>query len=235
MTPTDAVVFDMDGILIDSEPVWQQVRITFAAEHGLQWTDAMHRAAMGCNTAGWSRVMVEHMGLRERLGWDEPTVAREIIGRLLSAFRAHLPLREGAIESVHRLVAAGYRVALASGSPHALIDHVLQATGLDQVFEATMYGDDVVHGKPAPDIYLAVLAKLGVPPDRAVGVEDSANGVRSLHAAGMGVIAAPGADFPLTPEVLALGDVVLAEMTELDAERVELAAERAAERSAERR
>jgi HAD superfamily hydrolase (TIGR01509 family) len=195
----------------------------------------MHRAAMGCNTAGWSRVMVEHMGLRERLGWDEPTVAREIIGRMLSAFRADLPLREGAIESVHRMVAAGYRVALASGSPHALIDHVLQVTGLDQVFEATMYGDDVVHGKPAPDIYLAVLAKLGVPPERAVGVEDSANGVRSLHAAGMGVIAAPGADFPLTAEVLALADVVLAEMTALDAAQVARATAHATAHAASRR
>jgi beta-phosphoglucomutase-like phosphatase (HAD superfamily) len=133
------------------------------------------------------------------------------------------------------MVAAGHRVALASGSPHALIDHVLQATGLDRVFEATMYGDDVVHGKPAPDIYLSVLAQLGVPPERAVGVEDSANGVRSLHAAGMGVIAAPGADFPLTPEVLALADVALDTMTALDAAQVARAAHGAAARRASKR
>ena len=226
MSDIQAVIFDMDGILIDSEVLWRQVREEFAADHGLVWSAEDQESTMGCNTRMWSRIMVERLQLVERLGMDDAAIAKEIKARLLAKYQAHLPEREGAVAAVRR-VAARYKVALASGSPNELATYVMQATGLDQVFLAATYGDDVVHGKPAPDIYLDVLAKIGVAPQHAVGVEDSGNGIRSLRAAGMGIIAAPGPEFPLTDDVLALADVRIDEMTEVSVERVELAAARA--------
>lgn len=228
MSRIQAVVFDMDGILIDSEVLWRQVREEFAADNGLHWSAEDQESTMGCNTRMWSRIMVERLQLRERLGMDDAAIAREIKARLLRKYEAHLPEREGAIAAVHR-AAAKYKVALASGSPNELAEHVMKVTGLDKVFLATMYGDDVAHGKPAPDIYLEVLAKIGVRPEHAVGIEDSGNGIRSLKAAGMGIIAAPGPEFPLAAEVLALADVCIAEMSEFDVGLVErVAALRAA-------
>lgn len=173
--------------------------------------------------------MVERLQLQARLGMDDAAIAREIKGRLLAKYQAHLPERDGAVAAVRR-VAERYKVALASGSPNELATYVMQATGLDQVFLAATYGDDVVHGKPAPDIYLDVLAKIGVAPAQAVGVEDSGNGLRSLRAAGMGVIAVPGPEFPLTADVLALADVRIDDMRDLDLPLVERAAALRAQR-----
>lgn len=222
MNPIQAVVFDMDGILIDSEVLWRQTREEFAADHGMTWSAQDQESTMGCNTRMWSRIMVERLDLQAKLGMDDAAIAREIKGRLLAKYRAHLPEREGAMEAVRR-AATRYKVALASGSPNELAEHVMKATGLDRVFLATTYGDDVAHGKPAPDIYLDVLRKIGVAPEHAVGVEDSGNGIRSLRAAGMGIIAAPGPEFPLADDVLALADVRIGEMTEFSLELVERA------------
>jgi mannitol-1-/sugar-/sorbitol-6-/2-deoxyglucose-6-phosphatase len=229
MSQIEAVVFDMDGILIDSEVLWRLVREEFAADHGLVWDAHMQESTMGCNTAMWSRIMVERLQLKERLGMDEAAIAREIKGRLLKKYEQHLPEREGAVAAV-KLAATKYRVALASGSPNELASYVMKVTGLDRIFLATMYGDDVTHGKPAPDIYLEVLKKIGVAPENAVGVEDSGNGIKSLRAAGMGIIAAPGPEFPLSAEILALGDVRIGEMTEFSLALVDAAGVAAAAR-----
>lgn len=220
MANIEAVVFDMDGVLIDSEVLWRLVREEFCADNGLRWSAADQESTMGCNTAMWSRIMVERLGLRERSGMDEAGVAREIKARLLRKYQEHLPERAGAVAAVQR-AAARYKVALASGSPNEIAAHVMQTTGLDQVFLAATYGDDVAHGKPAPDIYLDVLGKIGVAPCNAVGVEDSGNGIRALKAAGMGIIAAPGPEFPLSGEVLALADRCIASMTEFSIDMVE--------------
>jgi mannitol-1-/sugar-/sorbitol-6-/2-deoxyglucose-6-phosphatase len=223
--PLTAIVFDMDGILIDSEVLWRLVREEFAADHGLVWSAEDQESTMGCNTAMWSRIMVERLHLRERLNMDDAAIAREIKGRLLKKYEAHLPEREGAIEAV-KLAASRYKVALASGSPNELARHVMRVTGLDRIFLATMYGDDVAHGKPAPDIYLEVLRKIGVPPQEAVGIEDSGNGIRSLRAAGMGIVAAPGPEFPLADDVLALADVRISSMEACTLEVLQQAHER---------
>jgi HAD superfamily hydrolase (TIGR01509 family) len=212
-----AVVFDMDGILIDSEVLWREAREEFAAENGLTWSAEDQESTMGCNTRMWSRIMVDRLDLGRRLGMDDAAIAAEIKGRLLRKYEAHLPEREGAVAAVHR-IATRYKVALASGSPNELANHVMKVTGLDKVFLAATYGDDVTHGKPAPDIYLDVLAKIGVSPENAVGIEDSANGIRSLAAAGMGIVAVPGPEFPLSDDVLALAHVHLLSMSELDDE-----------------
>lgn len=219
MSHIQAVVFDMDGILVDSEVLWRLAREEFAADNGMTWSAEDQESTMGCNTAMWSRIMVERLDLRARLGMDEESIAREIKRRLLAKYEVHLPEREGAIAAV-RLAATKYKVALASSSPNELAEYVMRKTGLDQVFLAATYGDDVAHGKPAPDIYLDVLKKIGVAPEHAVGVEDSGNGIRSLRAAGMGIIAAPGPEFPLGEDLLALADVRITEMTEFNLDLV---------------
>jgi len=222
--PVQAVIFDMDGVLIESEVLWRQVREEFAAENGLRWSAQDQEAAMGCNTRGWSAIMVERMQLKPRLGMDEAAIAAEIKTRLLAKYRAHLPERAGAVAAVRR-IAQHCTVALASGSPTELAEYVMQATALKDVFAAATYGDDVIHGKPAPDIWLDVLGKIGVAPEHAVGVEDSGNGIRSLHAAGMGIIAAPGPQFPLPEDVLALAGARIQHMDELSPALLRQAAE----------
>lgn len=228
MSDVQAVVFDMDGVLVDSEGIWWQVREAFARSLGRRWREEDQIATMGCNTAAWSRIMVERLGLADLPDWDAPAVAREIISRMQASYREQLPQRPGAAEAVRR-VAACCPVGLASGSPRALGETVLAALGLKQVFATTVYGDDVEHGKPAPDIYLLALRTMGVAPAHAVGIEDSANGIRSLAAAGMGIVAAPMPGYALSPEVSALAGVCIAQMTELDAAAV-LRAARASRR-----
>lgn len=214
--PIEAVIFDMDGILVDSEVYWKAVREDFARDHGREWTMDDHKRAMGRNTVEWAEQMAERL----QVGMSREEIALDVIGRMIESYRAHMPYRPGALEAV-RTIAARYRVGLASGSPSRLIQHVLRETGLDRVFEVAVFGDDIPNGKPAPDIYLEALRQMGVSADRAAGIEDSANGVRSVKAAGMAVVAVPTADFPLPPEVAALADRILDSMESLSVAVIE--------------
>lgn len=217
-----AVVFDMDGVLIDTEIVWQRVREEFAQSIGARWTTEDQESTMGTNTAAWSRIMVERLQLRERNGMDEAAVAHEIVGRMLAQYQRHLPMRAGAIAAVH-MAARSHVVALATGSPAELAHHVLQASGLAPLMTAVVCGDDVEYGKPAPDIYLLALARIGIAAQDAVGIEDSANGLRSLKAAGMAAIAAPGPDYPLSTATLASADLHIETMEALTPELLQRA------------
>jgi mannitol-1-/sugar-/sorbitol-6-/2-deoxyglucose-6-phosphatase len=135
-------------------------------------------------------------------------VMDEVMALVLARLEARLPVLPGALEAV-RLAATRYPVALASGSPIPIIKRVMELTGLDKVFQAMVYGDDQPRGKPHPDVYLETARLLGVSPERCVGIEDSINGIRSLHAAGMKIIAVPSPSFPLPDEIRALADVQL--------------------------
>jgi len=199
-----AVIFDMDGVLVDSEVYWAKSRGEFAHDRNKEWTDNMQRQAMGQSTIGWAKVMKEALSLDESL--DEIIV--EMKERVIANYELKMPTRPGAIESVKHMKEY-YRVGLASGSPTEIIKAVLRITELDQIFEVIIYGDDIPRGKPAPDIYLEAVKQLGVNPDVTVGIEDSANGIRSLKAAGMYAVAAPSPDFPLPDEILALVDAHL--------------------------
>lgn len=201
----EAVVFDMDGVLIDSEVLWQRVREDFAAERGLPWRQQDQEALMGCSTEVWSVRMCERLALTDI---SPAELATDILGRVQRAFETHLPVRPGAAEV---LAALGQRwpLALATGSPRELADCALRLTGFGKHFQATVCGDEVRHGKPHPEIYQRAVAALGVAPSRAAGIEDSANGLRALRAAGLWAIAAPGEAFPLLPAELALGHAVV--------------------------
>ena len=213
--PIEAVIFDMDGVLVDSEVYWDKARVEYAGDRGKAWTDEFQRLAMGRSTVGWARVM------QEKLALDESTdaIIAEMKARVIALYETRMPTRPGALESV-ALMNEHFRVGLASGSPTEIIKAVLRITGLDQIFEVMIYGDDVPRGKPAPDIYFEALKQLAVSPAVSLGIEDSANGLRSLKAAGMAAVAAPSPDFPLPEDALKLADAHISSLEDFNLELI---------------
>jgi HAD superfamily hydrolase (TIGR01509 family) len=218
-TPSDtaiaAVVFDMDGVLLDSEQLWDDVRENLAKERGGRWHDGAQADMMGMSSPEWSAYMHEVVGLPE----SPDEINAEVVRRLLARYRESLPLIEGAVDAVERL-AAHWPLAVASSSNREVIDAVLDAAGIADRFDATVSSEEVARGKPAPDVYLEAARRLGVDATRCAAVEDSRNGIRSAHAAGMRVLAIPNPHYPPSDDVLAAADVVLASLAELTPERV---------------
>ena len=211
----DAVVFDLDGVLLDSEQVWDDVREQLVRERGGTWTDTAQADMMGMSSLEWSRYMHESLGLRE----SPEELNAEVVRRLLERYREHLPLLPGALEAVRRL-AAEWPLALASSSNRPVIETFLDASDVRDLFSVTVSSEEVARGKPAPDVFLEAARRLGVAPDRCAAVEDSASGIRAAKAAGMKVVAIPNAHYPPPPDVLALADVVLGSLAELTVQAV---------------
>jgi HAD superfamily hydrolase (TIGR01509 family) len=207
----DAVVFDLDGVIIDSEQLWDEVREGLARERGGRWSKQAQADMMGMSSTEWSRYMHEVVGLAE----SPEEINREVVRRMLVRYSEHLPLIDGAVDAVKRL-AAHWPLGLGSSPNRELIDHVLALSGLAPYFELTVSSEEVERGKPAPDVYLEVARRLGVQPARSVAIEDSASGIRSAHAAGMYVVAIPNRAFPPPADVLALANIVLESIKELD-------------------
>lgn len=200
----EAVVFDLDGVLIDSEPVWEQVRRGLVAERGGHWASDAQRRLMGMSTPEWARYLSEDLGV----GLPPGEVAALVTDRMAARYREHIPLLPGAVEAVRRL-AARWPLGLASSAPAVLIETVLQVAGLRPDFQVTMSTEQVPRGKPAPDIYLAVAGRLGVAAASCAAVEDSSNGLRSAAAAGLRVVAVPRPQYPPDPDALAQAGLVL--------------------------
>ena len=211
-----AVIFDLDGVLIDSEPVWEQVRRQVVAQHGGHWADDAQQRLMGMSTGEWARYLAEDLGVS--LPPDQ--VAALVIGQMADRYRQHLPLLPGAVDAV-RALAARWPLGLASSAPAVLIETVLDQSGLAASFAAAMSTEQVPRGKPAPDIYLAVSGALGIDPRRGAAIEDSANGLRSAAAAGLAVVAVPHPRYPPGPDALALASVVLPGLAGLTPEVIE--------------
>jgi HAD superfamily hydrolase (TIGR01509 family) len=206
----DAVVFDLDGVLIDSEPLWDRARRDVVAAHGGRWAPGATEAMQGMSSPEWSRY------LHDELGVDLPPndIAAAVVDRLTQSYAAGLPLVPGATEAVARM-AGVWPLGLASSSNRAVIDAVLELSGLAVMFRATVSSEEVARGKPAPDVYLEAARRLGVAAARCAAVEDSANGVRSGAAAGMRVVAIPTRAYPPAADALALAAVVLDDIAEL--------------------
>jgi HAD superfamily hydrolase (TIGR01509 family) len=207
-----AVVFDMDGVLVDTEHLWDEVREELTTEWGGRYTPEAQEAMMGMSSLEWSRYLHETVGLREQ----PETINDEVVRRMLARYEVELPVIPGAAEAVRRLDAAGYRLAVASSSNRELIDAVLRRLELAALFEVTVSSEEVERGKPAPDVYLETARRLDVEPARCVAVEDSASGIRAARAAGMHVIAYPNQHYPPAADVLASADVVLDALSDLD-------------------
>jgi len=207
-----AFVFDLDGVLVDSEPVWEQVRRQVVAERGGHWAPDAQRRLMGMSTQEWAGYLSRDLGV----GLPPDQVAALVIGRMADRYRERVPFLDGAIDAVRRM-AARWPLGVASSAPAVLIETVLESAGLRPAFSVVMSTEQVAHGKPAPDIYLAVTAALGCPPPDCAAVEDSSNGLRSAAAAGLRVIAIPQPDYPPDPDALAGASLVLPSLAGLTA------------------
>jgi HAD superfamily hydrolase (TIGR01509 family) len=205
-----AVVFDMDGLLLDSEQVWDEVREELARQRGGRWHADAQRDMMGMSSPEWSRYMHDVIGLAE----SPAEISAEVVRRLEARYRERLPLIDGAVEAVERL-AAQWPLGLASSSNRELIDLALNVSGLARHFRVTVSSEEVEAGKPAADVYLEAARRLEVEPAACAAVEDSHNGIRSAKAAGMRVVAIPNPHFPPGADALALADVVLGSLAEL--------------------
>jgi HAD superfamily hydrolase (TIGR01509 family) len=206
---TRAVVFDLDGVLIDSEQVWDDVREGLAHERGGHWHKGAQRDMMGMSSPEWSRYMHDRIGLRE----SPEEINRIVVERMLERYKDGPPWLPGALDAVRR-VAEAFVLGLASSSNRELIDVVLEAGAIADLFKATVSSEEVAAGKPAPDVYLEAAHRLGVEPAQCTAVEDSHNGIRSAKAAGMRCVAIPNPLFP-PGDAVAEADLVLGSLAEL--------------------
>jgi HAD superfamily hydrolase (TIGR01509 family) len=211
--PTEAVIFDMDGVLVDTEHLWDEVREALTEEWGGRYTPEAQEAMMGMSSLEWSRYLHETVGLRE----PPEVINAEVVRRMLARYEVDLPVVPGAVEAVTQIAEQGLRLALASSSNRELIAAVLRQLDLTALFDVTVSSEEVPRGKPAPDVYLEAARRLGVEPARCVAIEDSASGIRAAHAAGMRVIAYPNRHYPPAADALALAEVVLDTAAEIGA------------------
>jgi HAD superfamily hydrolase (TIGR01509 family) len=194
-----AVIFDLDGVLADSEQLWNQAKQDLVAQAGGEWRQSAPRDMMGMSSPEWSAYLRDELGVP----LDLHQINREVVARMEALYRDRLPLLPGAAESV-RAIASIWPVGLASSSNREIIDLFLSESGLTELFEAAVSSEEVARGKPAPDVYLETARRLEVAPAACVAVEDSSNGLRAAAAAGMLVIAVPNPHYPPEPEALRL-------------------------------
>jgi HAD superfamily hydrolase (TIGR01509 family) len=207
----DAVVFDMDGVLVDSEVLWDAAREAVALELGGRWSDRAQRDMMGMSSREWSGYMHQELGVP----LEPERINDEVVARMEGLYRQRLPLISGAREAVERL-AEPWPLGIASSANRPLIELALELAGLSHRFEAIVSSEEVPRGKPAPDVYLEAARRLDMAPERCAAIEDSANGILAARAAGMRAIAIPNRAFPPGQDALARADVVLDSVTELD-------------------
>ncbi len=208
----EAVIFDLDGVIVDSEIWWDDVRRDFAAARGMPWSTEDRVAVMGANSRQWSATM------RQRLQLDEPIerIEREVVDAVVARYRAEgAPRIAGAVEAVIR-VAAEWPVAIASSAHRDVIDAALRGLDLAELMTVVVSSDEVPHGKPQPDVYLEAARRLGVDPRRCLVIEDSLNGVLAARAAGMTVVLVPNHAVPPAPGAAEAADVVLGSLADLD-------------------
>jgi HAD superfamily hydrolase (TIGR01509 family) len=210
-----AVIFDLDGVLLDSESAWVEVKKEFTEESGGHWKESARWDMLGMSSTEWSRYMHDELGVPV----PPERISSEVADRLARRYRERLPLLPGAVEAV-RSLARHWPLGLASSSNRNVIDLVLGQAGLADDFAVTVSSEEVERGKPAPDVYLEAATRLSVDPTASAAIEDSANGIRSARAAGMAVIAIPNRDFPPESEALGLADLVFDSLEELSPERV---------------
>jgi HAD superfamily hydrolase (TIGR01509 family) len=205
-----AVIFDMDGVLLDSEAAWDAAREAYTRESGGTWKDSAQRDMMGMSSHEWSRYMHDELGVPA----DPEQISRDVVERMIASYHERLPLIDGAVDAVERL-AERWPLGLASSANRPLIDLALKESGLDRHFQATVSSEEVERGKPAPDVYLEAARRLGIPATDSAAVEDSHNGILAAKNAGMRTIAIPNPSFPPGDDALAAADVVIGSVNDL--------------------
>ena len=215
-SPVAAVAFDLDGVLVDSEPVWEEVRRAVVAEQGGRWTADAQRRLMGMSTSEWADYLDRELGVH----LPPREIAHVVIGRVAQEYEKRLPLMQGAVEAVRRM-ASRWPLGLASSSPRQLVDLVLDRAALTHYFAVTISTEEVDRGKPAPDVYQELTRRLGKEPRKCVAVEDSSNGIRSAARAGLLVVAVPHPRYPPEPDAIASANAVLPDLRSLTADLLE--------------
>jgi HAD superfamily hydrolase (TIGR01509 family) len=216
MTEPAAVAFDLDGVLIESEQVWDAAREKLVRERGGTWSDDATTDMMGMSSKEWSSYMHDRLGVPMSPG----EINDDVVRRVASAYEDHLPLLPHAVETVREL-AARWPLGVASSSNRPIIELVLERSGVRDCFAAVVSSEEVANGKPAPDVYLAVARELDVDPDECVAIEDSTNGIKAAVAAGMRTIAVPNREFRPADDVLATAAGVVPSLAEVTPELVE--------------
>jgi HAD superfamily hydrolase (TIGR01509 family) len=215
VTMIEAVIFDLDGVLLQSEEVWDEVREKMTYELGGTWHANASRDMMGMSSPEWSLYMNQELGV----GLAPERINEEAVRRMELAYTEHLPLIPGAPEAVER-IAARWPLGLASSSNRPLIDKVMDVSGLAGYFHTTVSSEEVERGKPHPDVFIVVAQQMGVDPGSCAAIEDSHTGVQSAHSAGMAVLVLPNQAFPPGEEVLDLADAVLSSLSDLTVELI---------------
>jgi HAD superfamily hydrolase (TIGR01509 family) len=205
-----AVIFDLDGLLLDSESAWDGGRKALVAEHGLEWPDGATEAMLGMSSPEWSRHVHEELGVP----LDPTEISDRVVEHVLAGYEERLPLLPGAQAAVAR-IAERWPLALASSSNKRVIDRVMETSGWGEVFRAWVSSEEVGRGKPAPDVFVEAARRIHVEPANAAGIEDSHNGILAARAAGLRVVAIPNHEFPPGADALAAADVVLGSLDEL--------------------
>jgi len=211
----EAVIFDLDGVLLDSEAAWVEVKKEFTEESGGHWQESAQWDMLGMSSIEWSQYMHDELGVPV----PPDRISAEVADRLVQRYRQRLPLLPGAVEAV-RSLAREWPLAVASSSNRNVIDLVVEKAELADSFAAIVSSEEVERGKPAPDVYFEAARRLDVDPAACVAIEDSTNGIRSAHSAGMAVVAVPNRDFPPDAEALDLAALVLDSLEELSPERI---------------
>jgi HAD superfamily hydrolase (TIGR01509 family) len=211
MTGVAAVIFDLDGVLIESEQAWNDARRELVQASGGSWREEAQRAMMGMSSVEWSRYIRDELGV----AMSPEVISAAVVERVEHRYRERLPLIPGAPEAVTSL-AERFPLAVASSANRPVIALALRLAGLTHLFQAEVSSEEVARGKPAPDVYLEAARRISVQPGRCAAVEDSTKGLRAASAAGMRVIAIPNRTFPPEGAALALADVVLASIEQLE-------------------
>jgi HAD superfamily hydrolase (TIGR01509 family) len=212
----EAVVFDLDGVLLDSEQRWNEAKEDLVRASGGSWRDEAPVAMMGMSSPEWSAYLRDELAVP--LDLDE--INREVVERMDAGYRRELPLLPGAREAVVAL-ADRWRLGLASSSNREIIDRFLELSGFGDAFTVHLSSEEVGRGKPAPDVYLEAATALDAEPGACVAIEDSSNGLRAAHAAGMPVIAVPNPHYPPEGEALELAAATVTGVAEVTPELVE--------------
>jgi HAD superfamily hydrolase (TIGR01509 family) len=214
--PVGAVIFDLDGVLVDSEQVWDEVRERFVRERGGRWHADAQRQMMGMSSIEWSRYLGDELGVP----LPPKEISAEVARGVEEAYRRGLPLLPGAAAAVRR-IAARWPLGLASSSNRPIIDLVLELAGIAGSFAVTVSSEEVGRGKPAPDVYLETARRLEVDPRRTAAIEDSTNGLLAARAAGLGVIAIPNRAYPPAAAALDSAGEVLRSLEALTPQVIE--------------
>jgi HAD superfamily hydrolase (TIGR01509 family) len=212
----DAVVFDLDGVLLDSEQRWNEVKEALVREAGGRWRPEAPTVMMGMSSPEWSAYLRDDLGV----AMDTREISRDVVRRIEASYEESLPLLPGADRAV-RALAARWPLALASSSNREIIDLAMQLAGFGDAFRVTLSSEEVPRGKPAPDVYLEAARRLGVDPARCVAIEDSSNGLRSAAAAGMRPIAVPNPHYPPSQDAVALAAATVTTVADVTPELVE--------------